>query len=206
MKRILPLVGIGASLLLISATPPPAAPVETPAAAAGTPTDDGVVDAIAAEPSSSVRVIPPEPDAVARWCNAEQQGAHALAEQLRRREREIDEVGRSLRLREEELKTAEAGLDARLAQLQKTRDQIESVLKTADAQDEKRITDLVKMVEANRATAAAPILAAVAPDLAVRVLDRMNTQKAGKILAAMNPAQAAALAERFTKPIPLEAP
>lgn len=202
------LVGILAALTLISASPTP------PAGAAPVPDGEAKPEPAVAEASQAaeppavpgLRIIAPTPDAVAQWCNAEQQGAHVLAEQLRRKERELDEAARSVALREAEIKSAEAGLDTRLAELQKLRDQIDGLLQKSDEATEKHVADLVKMVEANRASAAAPILAALDPDLAVRVLERMNTQKAGKLLAELPPATAAALATRFTKPIAVEAP
>ncbi len=212
MKRPVELFGLLASLSLISAAPanPVAATsagqTAAEASAAASPPGDGVADAADGSLGSGVRVIPPDPASVARWCNAEQQGAHALAEQLRRREREIDEQGRALAMRAQEIQAAEEVLTLRLTELQKTRDQIEGALTQSDAVAEKRIADLVKMVEASRANAAAPIIAALDPALAVRVLERMNTQKAGKLLAELPPVTAARLAERFTTPISIEAP
>ncbi|MFN7145527.1 MAG: hypothetical protein ACK4YP_17260, partial [Myxococcota bacterium] len=74
-------------------------------------------------------------------------------------------------------------------------------LAEADAAHEAHVASLVTMVESNRAGAIAPVVAGLEDALAVEVLDRMNRQKAGKLLAALPPERAAALATRLTRPV-----
>jgi len=200
-RAIFRLLGLGTALCLVSALPAaePVAGSEAPLASAGPPADPAPAEP-GAEPG--VRVIPPDAGAVARWCTAEQQGAHALAEGLRRRERELDEAAKTLDLRHAEIAAAEARMVERLAALEAVRAEIDTLLAGADEASEARVTDLVKMVEANRASAAAPIVAELDSALAVRVLDAMNPQKAGKLLAELPPAKAASLAERLARPLP----
>lgn len=213
MNRWKSLIGIVAASLLVSASAPtPAAPSGTTAGIAAAPapappTPGTPTPSTPAAPDAPVlKVIPPDADSVAKWCTAEQQGAHALAEQLRRRDRELDEASATLALREQELGDAQKNLDRRLEELTRLRAEIAGMLDGADAETDKKVADLVKMVEANRPTSAAPIVAALDPDLAVRVIERMNPQKAGKLLAELPPRTAASLAERLTRPLPVEAP
>jgi flagellar motility protein MotE (MotC chaperone) len=148
----------------------------------------------------------PRPEDVSRWCSVEQQGAHALAEDLRGRGRELDAREASLRARAQQMSAAEARLDERLSQLEAARSAIEAQLAEGDAAREERVAALVKMVEAGRAAQVAAMFGALDDALAVDVLERMNRAKAGKLLAALPPQKAAALAAKLTSPIAVALP
>ena len=125
--------------------------------------------------------------------------AEALLGELDNRERGLDRRETSLMAREEELRTLEAELQSRLEELEGVRSELTKLLEQADSEREIKVQGLVKMVEVMRGSQAAAFLVELEPELAVEVLDRMKTTKAGKALAAMPPAQAAVLAERMTR-------
>jgi len=129
-----------------------------------------------------------------------------LVEALGRRSRGLDEREASIKAREKALTDAQTKLDARLADLEAVRAKIGAQLEEADAERTARIASLVTMVESNRPSAIAPMFAALEPELAVAVLDKMNRQKAGKLLAALPPARASLLATRMATPLQLAAP
>lgn len=150
----------------------------------------------------------PEPDVVTtiRWCGEEQAGNRALADQLRHRARALDEREHSFDARQAEFGVAQGRLDARLIELAALRASIDVRLATADAAREERVKGLVKMVESNRPATIAPMFSALEEGLAVDVLERMNRQKAGKLLGALAPAKAASLASRWTRPLAADLP
>ena len=150
----------------------------------------------------------PKPDvtAIEEYCTLEQQGAHQLAEDLRRREREVEGREHAADAQRAEMATAELRLQERLTAIEKTRAEVVALLGEADEERAGRIGALVKMIEANRPASASGMFAALDEALAVEVLDRMNRTKAGRLLAALPPAKAARLAERMTAPIAVELP
>lgn len=148
----------------------------------------------------------PSSSEIEAYCSLQAEGASKLAEDLRRRERELDARESSLAAQAGEMSAAETRLTERLAALEKTRTEITALVETVDAAREEKLMALVKMVEANKASAVAPMFAALEPELAVEVLDRMNRTKAGKLLTALSATKAAALASRMTQPIVVEVP
>jgi len=167
----------------------------------------GVVGALVALVASGAALAskgdPPESAAdvaaTLRWCSEEQAGNRKLADQLRHRGRELEEREHSFDARKAELAESERRLDARLADLKALRTEVGLSLDRADSAQDERVKGLVKMVESNRAAAIAPMFASLDETLAVEVLDRMNRQKAGKLLAALPPVKAAALADKLTR-------
>ncbi len=143
---------------------------------------------------------------IERYCDLEEEGAHQLAEDLRRRERELDSREHALDAERSEMATAEARLTERLAALEKTRAELTTLLGQADAAREARIDGIVKMVEAGRASSVAPMFVELDEALAVTVLDRMKRKQAGKLLATLPPKKAATLAEKMAEPLSVELP
>ncbi|HHO51816.1 MAG TPA: hypothetical protein ENK18_13295 [Deltaproteobacteria bacterium] len=131
-------------------------------------------------------------------------GLQDLAGRLNARERALDRRERSLHDREQDLRDAEARLKERLGELSDVRAEIDGLLAELDAVEESRRVALTEMTEKMRPKEAGPFLGAMDEVLAVDLLDRMQTSKAGKILAVMPPPKAARLAEQLTAPITLE--
>jgi flagellar motility protein MotE (MotC chaperone) len=125
--------------------------------------------------------------------------AEVLLGELDNRDRALDRRETSLMAREEELRNLEAELQSRLEELEGVRTELSTLLEQADAERETKVQGLVKMVEVMRGNQAAAVLVELEPELAIEVLDRMKSTKAGKALAAMPPVKAAVLAERMTR-------
>ncbi len=124
-------------------------------------------------------------------------GAEAIMDLLEQRERGLDRREATLKAREADIKAAEDQLNKKLTNLQTLRDQIKGQLSELDDEQKGRVTKLVKMIESVRDKQAAAILAATDADVALVVLMRMNTSKAGKALAAMPPEVAAKFAKKM---------
>jgi flagellar motility protein MotE (MotC chaperone) len=133
-------------------------------------------------------------------------GLQDLAGRLNARERAIERREASLVDREADLREAEARLKDRLDELAAVRAELDEKLASLDAQEEERRVGLVKMTEKMRPKEAAPFFGELDDALAVDILDRMSTSKAGKVLAAMPPDRAARLAEMLTAPVKLDKP
>ncbi|MDP2308292.1 MAG: hypothetical protein Q8P18_19895 [Pseudomonadota bacterium] len=160
-----------------------------------------VTEAAEGAPPAAAPAAPISPAVTAAPSVAPQEGVRTLAAALERRVRGLDEREASLLAREQGLRDAQAKLDARLTELTAIRTAISADLDRADVRRETRVGALVTMVESNRASSIAPMFGALEVPLAVDVLDRMNRQKAGKLLAALPPARAAVFATRMASPI-----
>jgi len=137
----------------------------------------------------------------ASTCPSPSAGATELAAALARRERGLEEREQTIKDREAAIAAAEAKIEGRLKELEAVRARISEQLDRTDTVRTERVTALVAMIEANRAPNVAPMFGALDAGLAVEVLDKMNRTKAGKLLAELPPAQAAALAMRMTRPL-----
>jgi flagellar motility protein MotE (MotC chaperone) len=127
-------------------------------------------------------------------------GAEAIMDLLDQKERGLLRREATLETREADLRAAETELQSRLDELKKVRDDIQGMLEELDEKQQKRVTTLVKMMEAMRDKQAALILNEAEDAVALEVLMRMNVAKAGKALAKMQPARAAFFAEKMGRP------
>jgi flagellar motility protein MotE (MotC chaperone) len=125
------------------------------------------------------------------------EGMQWLMDKLRQKERSLDHREATLAAREADLRLAEQKLEERVEELQKLRAELEEQLVVLDEAREERVVGLVRMFEGMRSKDAAAILAGTETDIAIAVLERMSRMKAGKVLAEMEPAQAADLANTF---------
>jgi flagellar motility protein MotE (MotC chaperone) len=125
------------------------------------------------------------------------EGMHWLMDKLRQKERSLDHREATLAAREADLRLAEQKLEERLLELQALRGELQTQLQQLDQEREARVVGLVRMFEGMRSKDAAAILAETETDIALQVLERMSRMKAGKVLAEMDPEQAADLANTF---------
>lgn len=126
-----------------------------------------------------------------------------IADRLNARERALDRRERDLTDRETDLRDAEQRISQRLEELRELREALQNQVGEADDLTEERLVGLVKMFEAMRSKDGAAVMTEMSQDHGVKVLDRMNRMKAGKLLAAMEPTVAAGLASRMATPIQL---
>ncbi len=127
-------------------------------------------------------------------------GAVAIMDLLDQKDRGLQRRQATLEAREADLRAAEAELQSRLDELKSVREDIQGMLEELDERQEKRVTTLVKMMEAMRDKQAALILDEAEDAVALEVLMRMNVAKAGKAMAKMDPARAAFFAEKMGRP------
>ncbi len=131
-------------------------------------------------------------------------GMQSVLDELDARQRALDRRERSIEAREADLRQVESQLEGRIEEVEVLREGLMELLEEADQARESKVQSLVKMLAATRSKQGAAIMSALDDELAVEVLERMNTGKAGKLLAAMDPERAAKLAEMMTV-TPLEA-
>jgi len=120
-----------------------------------------------------------------------------LMDKLRQKERSLDHREATLAAREADLRLAEQKLEERLTELQTLREELGVQLGTLDEARENRVVGLVRMFEGMRAKDAAAIISSTETAISIAVLERMSRMKAGKVLAEMEPGEAAELANIF---------
>ncbi len=104
----------------------------------------------------------------------------------------------NLRLKEIELKTLQEEVDKKLAELNKVRDQVTTLLARKDEEENKKIRELSKMYEKMEPAKAAEVLIALDENLAIGILGGIKSKTAGKILNSMEKAQAARLSTEYS--------
>ena len=118
-----------------------------------------------------------------------------LADMLAAKERELERRGQQMQSREKDIRVAEAEIEAQIVALEQLKTDLDSRMVALDEEEEARRERLTKMVESVRARNAAPMFGEFSDDVALDVLGRMNREKAGKLLAELDPKRAATLAE-----------
>ena len=122
-----------------------------------------------------------------------------LLRDLRGRSEKLDRRERELDVREAAVKRLEDRAAEQVGNLEKLRaDFLVLVGGEADRRTE-RVEEFAKMVAGMKAKKAAPVLAEMNEDTALLVLSLLNAKQAGKVLAAMPPAEARRLGERYAE-------
>ena len=145
--------------------------------------------ATAGEPES-----PPVPPAL-------RDGVERLAEELRQRERTLEQRERDLAERERSLEALEARLDERLAELVEIRELVDRRIARFSEEAGDRVGRLAKVYAAMPPGRAAPLLQRLEVELATEVLARMKPKKSAAVLAAMAPDRALLLSRRVARPL-----
>jgi len=86
-----------------------------------------------------------------------------------------------------------------LTKLEAARNQIAEFMAAKDQREEAKLKKLAKFYESMDAEQAAPLMRDVPDDMAIKILDRMDTKKAGSVLALLPPARAAKLTQGFAR-------
>ncbi|MCP4804262.1 MAG: hypothetical protein GY913_23370 [Proteobacteria bacterium] len=134
------------------------------------------------------------------WPEGDSRGMQEIISSLQSRERALERREKTVEAREEELRQVEEELEARIAELETLRTDIGLLLDDGDEERQRRVKAVIKMTETMRSGDAGVFVSELDDGLAVEVLDGMNPTKAGKVLASMEPAKAASLAEQLTLP------
>ena len=98
-------------------------------------------------------------------------------------------------VRKQALLLLEADADAKLAELAKLREQLETALAPGEQKAERDLDTLIKFYQAMKAKKAAALLEKLPAELAAEVLGAMKSRQAGKILDAMQPVPAVRISQ-----------
>jgi hypothetical protein len=161
-----------------AALPEPAAgPVGEPPGDADLPNDPALAAAFV--PGSALPVVPEVPAEL-----------DDVARELQRRRAEVVELEAGLALREAALRAAEADLSAQIDRLEAFKQELEALVGEAEAEEEERLQQLVKVYESMRAKSAAAIFDRLELPVILAVATRMREARMAAILAAMDPNRA----------------
>jgi flagellar motility protein MotE (MotC chaperone) len=115
-----------------------------------------------------------------------------------KRQELLEKEGR-LKKEEERLKTIEKEVEAKIQKLNQLLVQVEEGLKKIEEVRSGRLDHLVKVFEAMPPEEAAQKLTTMKKSVAIHILFKMNTKKAGAIMAFMEPKKVADITEEVTK-------
>jgi len=90
-------------------------------------------------------------------------------------------------------------VEEHLAKIDDARKEIADFMNARDEKEEGKLKKLARFYEAMEAEQAAPLLQNVHNDLAIKIFDRMDTRKAGAILALYPPPRAASITANFPR-------
>jgi len=116
---------------------------------------------------------------------------------LEAREQALKAREEKLRERESELNSQQAALQEELGKLKAYEAETQGAHAKELADREEKVSKLIETFETMSPKAAAGVIAGVDEELAVTALSRLSSEKAGKILAKLNPEQSARLSERM---------
>jgi flagellar motility protein MotE (MotC chaperone) len=119
-----------------------------------------------------------------------------LADQKRQ---ELIEREARLKKEEERLKNIEKEVDAKIQKVNKLLIQVDEGLKKVDDFRSERLAHLVKTFEAMPPEEAATRLVGLEKSLAIQIIFKMNTKKAGAVLGLMEPKKVAEFTEGLSK-------
>jgi hypothetical protein len=117
-------------------------------------------------------------------------GLDDVARTLQQRREEILQLEARLALREAAIRAAEADVMAQIERLETFQLELEALVGAAEAEEEERLQQLVKMYESMRAKSAAAIFDQLELPVILAVAKRMREARMAGILAAMNPNRA----------------
>ncbi|NCO58018.1 MAG: hypothetical protein COW73_04405 [Nitrospirae bacterium CG18_big_fil_WC_8_21_14_2_50_70_55] len=178
-----------------AADPPAATEEKGTDTEGGEATGDEGSNPTAPQPATAP-VVDPKEVALARGAGVSHLPA-AEAFDLEQRRQRIEAREQAVADREEQLATLRDALDQRLDRLTALQRQLDDYLNRFKKEEETHLAQLVKVVGAMRAEAAAASLSQLDERLATLVLARMNEKKAAKIMNVLPPDRAVILAKRM---------
>jgi flagellar motility protein MotE (MotC chaperone) len=113
---------------------------------------------------------------------------------------ELKEKEESLKREEVRLTALRKDVDDRIAAYTKLLAQTETALKRIDTVQNEKLDSVIKAYETMTPADAAARLTALDQETALRILARMKSKKAGAIMSAMTPHQAAVMTKNLTTP------
>jgi flagellar motility protein MotE (MotC chaperone) len=122
-----------------------------------------------------------------------------LSKTIEQKRQELAEKEGRLKKEEERVKTIQKEVEAKILKWNQLLAQIEEALKKWEDSRSERMGHLVKTFEAMPPEEASIRLASLEKPLAMQIIFKMNTKKAGAVLALMDPKQVAELTEGIAK-------
>ncbi len=104
-----------------------------------------------------------------------------------------------LQMREMELKTLSREVDSKLAELDKQRGELTELLREKRRMENEKAVELSKIYERMDPRRAAMLLVTLEKELAVAIIEGMNSKRAGRILDSMDPDIAASLSQSYAR-------
>ncbi len=138
---------------------------------------------------------PEEPD-ISKWQDASDGDLSVdevkmeVFEDLVERRKKLDEIEKDLVTREALLRAAEQELERKFQELASLRRDIEKLLEKQSAEEQARVSSLVKIYEGMKPKDAAAIFNTLDLDVLVSVMSKMSERRLSGILASMNPERA----------------
>jgi flagellar motility protein MotE (MotC chaperone) len=126
-------------------------------------------------------------------------GQEDTGKNLELRRQELTEKERHLKNEEERIKNIEKEVEGKIQKLNHLLSQIETALKKLAEIRSEKIEHLVKAFEAMPPEEAAIRLSSLEKNLAVQIIFKMNSKKAGPIMALMDPKKVAEISEILSK-------
>lgn len=116
-----------------------------------------------------------------------------ILQQLGDRRRDLDKRAQDMDQREALLQASEKRIDAKIAEMQKMRKDIETLLGQAGGQQGEQLKSLVKIYENMKPAQAAKVFEQLDMNVLLAVINEMKEAKAAPIMAAMDPQKAKAV-------------
>lgn len=118
-----------------------------------------------------------------------------VVQDLELREKKLKEREESLKEKEKEIAAQAAAVKEELSRLESRKSEVQSAKQKELAQREEQVNKMIETLEGMSPKAAAQVVGGVEDDLAVLVLGRLTSSKAGKILSNLKAEKSARLAE-----------
>lgn len=118
---------------------------------------------------------------------------------IEKRQKELDERERSLKIEEERLETLRKDLELKIRRYSELLKKINAILDEMEQKDIKNMEYLVKVYESMPSEEAGQRLSALDETLAANILKRMRPRKAGAILSTMEPQKVSAITRHLSQ-------
>jgi len=122
-----------------------------------------------------------------------------MMEEVKRRQEALAVREAELRRKEEKLRALELDLQEALKQLGVKEQELLALKEQLSKEEETKLQALAKVFDAAPPEQGGRLLTELAPDTAAKVLERMNSRKAGRLWAFVDPQKAAQISEILTK-------
>lgn len=125
-----------------------------------------------------------------------QEEVKALRKVLEQKSFKLDQ---DIETQKEYVESLKTQVEDHLAKIESARKEIAEYMNERDDKEEKKLKKLARFYEAMDAEQASPLMQKIKDDLIIKIFDRMDTKKAGAVLALFPPLRAARITSAFPK-------